>query len=95
MEEYRIIKPYWTKRLEGKMFDEIYFRNGYAPDCPSLRVECLGIEKNNTHYVIKLGKILTINNANRVNKVPSNVFCKRCNKWEKWCVCKGVSNGSI
>ena len=27
--EFREIKPYWTKRLLGKSFDEIYFKNGY------------------------------------------------------------------
>lgn len=29
-EEYREIKPYWEKRLIGKTYDKVIFRNGYA-----------------------------------------------------------------
>ena len=28
--EYRDITPYWSKRLEGRHYDIIQFRNGYA-----------------------------------------------------------------
>ncbi len=41
--EYREFKPYWEKRLSGKRFDEIHFRNGYAKDAPWMRVEFRGI----------------------------------------------------
>ena len=27
-EEYREIKPYWEKRLIGKTYDKVIFRNG-------------------------------------------------------------------
>lgn len=29
-EEYRLIKPYWTKRLVGKDYDLIYYYLGYT-----------------------------------------------------------------
>jgi len=41
--EYREYKPYWEKRLVGKEFQEIHFRNGYSKDAPFMRVQCLGI----------------------------------------------------
>jgi hypothetical protein len=46
-EEYREIKPYWTKRLtdkEGwfKHFDIVRFKNGYAKDSPVIDVEFNG-----------------------------------------------------
>ena len=28
--EYREVTPYWSKRLEGRHYDVIQFRNGYA-----------------------------------------------------------------
>ena len=44
-EEYRNAeKPYWCRRLSGKTFDEVHFRNGYGKDKPFMRLECLGIE---------------------------------------------------
>ena len=66
-EEYREIKPYWTKRLEGKTFDEIRFRNGYSKDAPTMRVEWLGVTKGDTHYIIKLGRVLEIRNNRNLN----------------------------
>jgi hypothetical protein len=63
-EEYRTQKPHWQKRLEGKQYDEIHFRNGYAKDAPQMRVECLGITTGEWEgqpcYILKLGKILQI-----------------------------------
>lgn len=59
--EFREIKPHWQTRLEGKTYDEIHFRNGYAADAPFMRIECLGISKNGC-YQIHLGSILEIKN---------------------------------
>lgn len=28
-EEYRLVTPYWTKRLEGRTYDEIVLTRGY------------------------------------------------------------------
>ncbi len=64
VEEYRTQSAHWQKRLEGKQYDEIHFRNGYNKDAPTMRVECLGITTGEWEgqpcYVLKLGKILEI-----------------------------------
>lgn len=71
-EEYREVKPYWTKRLknflEEKPFDYIIFKNGYQKNAPTMKVELVSInfgwsktEWSDTVgkcYVLKLGKIL-------------------------------------
>lgn len=41
--EYREYKQYWEKRLVGKEFQEIHFRNGYSKGAPFMRVQCKGI----------------------------------------------------
>jgi ASC-1-like (ASCH) protein len=41
--EYRKQSPYWRKRLEGRKYDTILFRNGYAKDVPELLVEFRGL----------------------------------------------------
>lgn len=62
--EYREYKPYWIKRIEGKHFDEIYFRNGYRKDSPFMRVEYKGyhldIFEGKKCFALHLGKILEI-----------------------------------
>jgi hypothetical protein len=62
--ELRKYKPYWTKRLEGRDFDVVKFRNGYASDAPEMIVEYRGLGRDgparNADYVIKLGKVLKI-----------------------------------
>jgi hypothetical protein len=60
--EFRDIKPYWTKRLLGKNFDEIYFKNGYSTNAPFMRVQWKGMKNENGKYVILLGKVLEIKN---------------------------------
>jgi len=60
--EYREKKPYWNKRLEGKSFDFIIFRNGYNKDSPWLKVEWKGISlgefEGKKCFAIKLGKVV-------------------------------------
>lgn len=61
--EYREIKPYWTKRLEGRPYTQIHFRNGYSKGGREMIVEYLGVdvaqsESGNICYGIKLGRIL-------------------------------------
>jgi len=55
-EEYREIKKYWNKRFldnynsigheefepEHTKYDTIVFRNGYAKNAPTIKIECLG-----------------------------------------------------
>jgi len=57
--EYRAYKEYWRKRLEGKKFDIVRFRNGYASDAPEMDVEFVGLHRTGTNYVIRLGRVLT------------------------------------
>jgi len=68
-EEYRELKPYWHKRLQGKSYDVIHFRNGYAKNAPNMTVELrevlssLGIvewgaPEGQPVYILRLGNIL-------------------------------------
>ena len=68
-EEYREIKPYWTRRLKlGHHYDAVSFRNGYSANAPKFLIECKGILTGNgvlawgalkePVYIIKLGEIL-------------------------------------
>jgi len=59
-EEYRELKDYWKKRLEGRTYDIVRFRNGYAADAPVMDVEFLGVDKRQDCYAIRLGKILRV-----------------------------------
>jgi hypothetical protein len=71
-EEYREIKPYWTKRLtdgDPKHWDVVAFRNGYAKDSPVIYCVFKGIkigrgnpnwgaDQDMDYYIIRLGKLL-------------------------------------
>ena len=59
-EEYRNLKDYWKKRLDGRTYDIVRFRNGYASDAPEMDVEFLGVDKRHDCYAIRLGKILSL-----------------------------------
>jgi hypothetical protein len=62
--EYRDRTPYWRRRLEGRHYDVIQFRNGYATQAPVMVVEFLGVPKcgkgRTGKYAIRLGRILQI-----------------------------------
>jgi hypothetical protein len=62
--EYRECKPYWRKRLEGRKFDAVLFRNGYGKKVPEMLVEFRGLSRvgkgRGAEYVIRLGRILEI-----------------------------------
>lgn len=62
--EYRDQSPYWKKRLEGRKYDVIQFRNGYASKAPEMTVEFLGVKKIRSSgdplYAIQLGRILNL-----------------------------------
>jgi len=62
--EYRKQTPYWQRRLEGRKYDFIQFRNGYATKAPVMLVEFLGVRKygkgRSGYYAIRLGRILKI-----------------------------------
>ena len=65
--EYRDITPYWSKRLEGRHYDVIKFRNGYRKDAPEMIVEFKGMGtvtfQTTPTYAIQLGKILESKNV--------------------------------
>ena len=60
--EYRDQTPYWRKRLEGRKYDVIHFRNGYATKAPVVVVEYRGLRRigkgRGAYYAIRLGRIL-------------------------------------
>ena len=73
-EEYREIKPYWDKRIKGKRYDAISFRNGYSKDAPTMLVEFIdhhiglgvipfGAPSNQRVHILTLGKILETKNV--------------------------------
>ena len=65
--EYREVTPYWSKRLEGRHYDVIQFRNGYAKIAPVMIVEFKGMDIDNdvqgTRYAIQLGNVLETKNV--------------------------------
>ena len=62
--EYRRRTPYWKRRLEGRHYDIIQFRNGYATKAPEMQVEFLGVRRirkwGKPQYAIRLGRILKL-----------------------------------
>jgi hypothetical protein len=62
--EYRDQSPYWKQRLEGRQYDAIQFRNGYATKAPEMLVEYRGFRRygkgRRAYYAIRLGRILKI-----------------------------------
>jgi len=62
--EYRDQTPYWRQRLEGRQYDAIQFRNGYATQAPTMLVEFLGLRRygigRTAYYAIRLGRILKL-----------------------------------
>jgi hypothetical protein len=62
--EYRDQKPHWRKRLEGRRYDVIQFRNGYATNAPEMLVEFRGVRRygkgRTAYYAIRLGRVLKI-----------------------------------
>lgn len=66
-EEYREMKPYWHKRLLGKRYDAIHFRNGYNKDSPTMMFGLNGLSSGlgivewgalpaEPVYILKLGE---------------------------------------
>ena len=59
--EFRERKPYWIKRIEGRKYTEIHFRNGYQKNAPFMRVQYLGYRVRGCLYVLKLGRVIEVN----------------------------------
>jgi hypothetical protein len=62
--EYRDRNAYWRRRLEGRHYDVVRFRNGYATKAPEMLVEFGGVrriqKRGDPYYAIRLGRILSI-----------------------------------
>ena len=62
--EYRKRTAYWNSRLEGRTYDIIKFRNGYATKAPEMLIEFRGVKKirkwGGPYYAIQLGRILAL-----------------------------------
>jgi hypothetical protein len=61
---YRRRTRYWKIRLEGRNYDVIQFRNGFATKAPEMLVEFCGVRRvkkwGNNLYAIQLGCIMKI-----------------------------------
>ena len=64
-------KPYFTQRFldengKPRQYDEVHFRNGYAPRAPFMRVKWKGLGyrtfKRERKFAVRLGKVLEIKN---------------------------------
>ena len=64
--EYRDKTDYWKKRIEGREYDIIKFRNGYAKDAPTMLVEYKGYNIGK-EYELKLGKVTEVNYGGKNN----------------------------
>ncbi len=84
-EEYRLITPYWKRRLIGKNYESIVFINGYFRDAPRLELEYLGYEiKQIIHaffgnepvdvFAIKLGNVLEQSATESRNNAQIKLF---------------------
>ena len=62
--EQRDITPYWSKILEGRHYDIIQFRIGYAKVARTMRVEYKGMYRSGAQYALILGNILETENVN-------------------------------
>ncbi len=66
--EYRRSTGYWRRRLAGRCYDEVWFRNGYNPGAPFMRVACGRIVRrtkiagSGRLWHIRLGPVLDILN---------------------------------
>ncbi|WP_205650831.1 hypothetical protein [Alteromonas macleodii] len=68
-EEYRTIKPYWERRLIGKTYTHILFRNGYQKNARQFLIELKSVRQgpgrvewgapaNENLFVLSLGEIV-------------------------------------
>ena len=62
--DYREIKPYWTKRLEGQSYDAVEFYHRFKKNIKPLRYKFEWIKKgrivnyNMDAYIIKFGEMI-------------------------------------
>ena len=49
-EEYRLVSPYWVKKLVGRDYDKIIFQAGYHKTCLRYEVKYSGYEIKNIKH---------------------------------------------
>lgn len=64
--EYRDRTDFWEKRLTGKKFTHVRFRNGYLKTAPELIVVLKKIVVTPDCYEIQLGKIVERKNTDNL-----------------------------
>lgn len=66
-EEYREIKPYWTKRLFARPYNVVAFHNAYTAEAICFALDGIvqgegrvrwGAKKHTKYYIIKIGRRL-------------------------------------
>jgi hypothetical protein len=65
--EYREQTPYWRKRLEGRHYDLIKFRNGCGPKAPEMLVQFRGVRRygkgRKGYYAIRVPNAVVVPNT--------------------------------
>jgi hypothetical protein len=61
--EYREKTDYWERRLKGKRYTHVRFRNGYLKDAPEVVVVLKKIVETPDEFEIHLGKIVEKKNT--------------------------------
>lgn len=81
--EYRADKEYWRRRLVGRIYQEVHFRNGYATKAPFMRVQFKGVRKVRTsegsRFAILLGKSW---NSNIIG-IAKDVYSQHCQTYSR------------
>lgn len=81
-EEYRAIKPHWTKKL-AKQYDTITFRNGYDSDSPVMVVQYFGYSIKHIDlpgmvsgevFALKLGRVLDAKRCERFSQAQLSLM---------------------
>ena len=71
--EFRARTPYWQRRLEGRYYDVIQFRNGYATRAPVMLVEFRGLRRQGRRQLLKARA-----------RAFSNAFRRRALRLDRW-----------
>ena len=80
VDEYRKATEYWRKRIEGKSYNSILFKNGYGQERPGMRVNYTGWSRQTVdgqeYYVLHLGPVLELENYSLPEQRPLPAQCE-------------------
>ena len=78
--EYRSATDYWRKRIEGRRYDSIVFRNGFGDHRPTMEVEYKGWGKcivgGEPQYALSLGQVLQLDHYALPPGLPPPARCE-------------------